>query len=110
MPYARGRKALGICDNCGEQWKRHQLRNQVIAGRVTNLLHCPDCLDVDNPQLLLGKIKVFDPWAIHQPRPDPALAQLRSLYGWNPVSGCVATCYPQLRSGVGLELNFPYVQ
>jgi hypothetical protein len=42
-------------------------------------------LDVDNPQLQLGKYPVIDPIALRNPRPDTSQSQSRALFGWYPV-------------------------
>ena len=96
--FALGKRAIGLCDNCQFEWPLKKLMFQVIAGRTTNLRHCPECLDIDNPLLQLGKVRVFDPQGLWQPRPDPALPVIRGEAAWNPVggSGLTMTCYPQV--------------
>ena len=61
MPaYARGSKALGICDRSGRTYKLS-----------------------DQPQNFLGRVKINDPQALQNPRPDYAPGN--GLFGWNPV-------------------------
>ena len=99
--FALGKRALGICDTCGFEWPLKKLQFQIVAGKVTRLRHCPECLDIDNPQLQLGRVRVMDPQALWQPRPDPALQQIRGEAAWGPVGGSSLTmiCSPQLYSG-----------
>lgn len=68
--YASGKKALGICDRCGFQYKLRQLKEEVVAGNLSGLLTCPECWDSDHPQNDLGKYPVHDPQALRNPRPD----------------------------------------
>ncbi len=96
-PYASGKWALGICDRCGRQYKLKTLKWQIINLMNTNLLHCDECLDPDQPQLQIGRFPIDDPQAIQNPRPDPD--NDRGLFGYNPVLGCyanvvLATIYP----------------
>lgn len=85
-----------ICDVCGQKYKRRELKYQVIAGKPTKILACEECLDLDNPQLLLGKVKAVDPNPIYDPRIDPALAINLNGWGWNPVGnvGLTMIGYP----------------
>lgn len=68
--FASGYKALGICDRCGLSFKLRKLSNQVINQKPSGLLVCSECLDIDHPQLQLGKYPVNDPQALRNPRPD----------------------------------------
>jgi hypothetical protein len=86
MIYASGKYALGICDRCGFQFKLNDLKVQFVAQKATNLMVCDGCLDVDHPQLMLGRVRVIDPQALKNPRPDMSPT---GLFGWNPV-GCDA--------------------
>lgn len=67
--WARGDKAKAQCDRCGNVVKHKTLANQVVAGRLTNLWVCPDCLDVDQPQWQVRFLRVNDAIAIRNPRP-----------------------------------------
>jgi hypothetical protein len=95
MAFARGRKAIGICDLCGTQWKLVQLKYGVVAGKTTRQRFCPDCWDPDNPRdrpsVWIAKGEAI---AVRDPRPDPALAGLNSLGGWNPVLGEELPIFP----------------
>jgi len=85
--FASGKKALGICDVCGFQYKLGELKDLVKKGKVTNVKACPECWNPDQPQLRLGEFPVDDPQALRNPRPDSAeLVASRDIqWGWNPV-------------------------
>jgi hypothetical protein len=68
--FTSGKKALGICDVCGFQYKLRELAELIVKGRKTNLLACPECWSADHPQNKLGLFPVDDPQAIRKPRPD----------------------------------------
>lgn len=68
--FATGRIAWGMCDRCGQRQQLRSLRDQVVDQKATGLMVCKECLDVDHPQLRLGKTPVFDPQALRNPRPD----------------------------------------
>jgi ribosomal protein L40E len=63
----------GVCKRCGARVKLSELRQQVVAGRVTSLRVCCRCFDKDNPQLLLGRIRASDPQRVRDPRPPMEL-------------------------------------
>lgn len=83
--YAKGRLAFGFCDQCNQRYDLHDLKPQVVAGRVTNIRNCPYCLDKDQPQYFIGRVPINDPQALRNPRPDTAQTVSRELWGWNPV-------------------------
>lgn len=87
--------ALGQCDICGFHYKLNQLREVVFDQRPTGSKACPDCWDLDNPQLQLGRIKVLDPQSLINPRPDLNRQGSTSYFGWlpigNPITGYI-TC------------------
>jgi hypothetical protein len=87
--FASGKKALGICDVCGFQYRLHKLKSLVEKGRDTNVKACPECWNKDHPQLRLGEFPVDDPQALRDPRPDSAeLEPSRDIqWGWAPVGG-----------------------
>ena len=60
-----------------------QIENQ----RWTGLLVGRDVVDVDQPQLQLGKVKTNDNESLRNPRPDRALTESRELFAFNPVGG-----------------------
>ncbi len=67
--FARGTRAFGFCDRCQFRYPLNELRFQVVAQKITNLRVCPECLDVDHPQLMLGRVPINDPIALRDPRP-----------------------------------------
>jgi len=85
--YAYGKRAFGFCDRCAQRYPLQTLQKQIYNQIPINLLVCPDCLDVDNPQLQLGKYPVIDPIALRNPRPDTSQTQSRALFGWTPIEG-----------------------
>tara|TARA_X000001382_G_C3143007_1_gene170234 strand:+ start:71 stop:352 length:282 start_codon:yes stop_codon:yes gene_type:complete len=72
MAYASGKRSKAICDRCGQKYKYSQLREEVENSRRNGLRVCSSCLDVDHPQLKLGKTKIVDNQALKNPRPDKA--------------------------------------
>jgi hypothetical protein len=106
--FASGKKAIAMCDRCGQQYKLKQLKTEIIKQRKYQLLVCPECWDPDQPQLMLGTFPVDDPQALRNPRRDTTYvtAGLNGLqnsvnptggnptggsrdiqWGWNPVGG-----------------------
>lgn len=86
--FARGKKAFGYCDRCAQRTPLAKLKVQIVKQRPTGMLVCPECLDKDHPQLMLGSFPVYDPQALRNPRPDANLAASRDTqWGWNPVGG-----------------------
>lgn len=77
--------ALGLCDRCGFSFKLNQLHEEYYDMRPNGLLVCSTCLDVDNPQLQLGLVKVDDPQSLIDPRPDVGRPGSVGLFGWMPV-------------------------
>ena len=77
--FALGKKAFGFCQLCGQRYTLSKLKPQIIKQKVTNSLRCPECLDEDHPQLMLGTFPIDDPQALRNPRPDPALAASREI-------------------------------
>lgn len=86
--FARGKKAFGYCDRCYQRYDLGRLKIQIVKQKPTGMLVCPECLDVDHPQLMLGSFPVYDPQALRNPRPDINLVASRDIqWGWNPVGG-----------------------
>lgn len=84
IPYASGRKALGFCDYCNFRVRLRTLRTETVGGRATNVYACTTCWSKDHPQNWQGRVPVFDPQALRNPRPDPSLEESRKLNP-NPV-------------------------
>lgn len=85
VTFAKGKRAFGFCDTCGQRYDLKDLKVQITAGRLTNEKNCPSCLDKDHPQYFVGRVPINDPQALKNPRPDTALDASRVLWGWNPV-------------------------
>lgn len=98
--FASGKRAIAMCDRCGEQFKLKQLKTEIIKTKRYQILVCPECWDPDQPQLQLGMFPVDDPQALRNPRRDTTYVTSgvnvngnlsggsRDIYwGWNPVGG-----------------------
>lgn len=85
--YAAGKKAFGFCDRTGFRYPLKDLVPQIENGRPNGLLVGRDVLDEDQPQLQLGRLKMDDPQALRDPRPDTGEAESRRLYAFDPVGG-----------------------
>lgn len=68
--YASGKNALGICDRCGTAHKLLSLRFEVVNFRKTGMRVCEDCFDPDHPQYQLNRLRMDDPQALQDARPD----------------------------------------
>lgn len=79
--YARGTRALGICDRCGLTYRLNRLQEQVINRTLSGLLVCPSCLDKDHPQYRLAEVDAVDPQALRNPRPDTGKIPSRVVEG-----------------------------
>jgi len=86
--FASGKRAISLCDRCGQRYPLKKLKIQIVKQRPIGLKVCPECLDVDHPQLMLGSFPVYDPQALRNPRPDINLVVSRDIqWGWSPVGG-----------------------
>ena len=70
--FAVGKRALGMCDRCGFQYKLKQLKKLTINQVEVDIKVCPSCWEADHPQNLQGKYPVNDPQALQDPRSDAA--------------------------------------
>lgn len=68
--FARGKKALAICDVCGFTVKYTSLRALTVNETKTQVLACKTCWNADHPQYKVGKLPVVDAEALRNPRPD----------------------------------------
>ena len=68
--FASGKHSIAECDRCGQRYKLHQLKTEIIKTHPFNIKVCPTCWDPDQPQLQLGLYLVNDPQAVREPRPD----------------------------------------
>lgn len=98
--FAAGKRAIAMCDRCGQQFKLKQLKTEIIKQRKYELLVCSACFDPDHPQLMLGTFPVSDPQALRNPRRDTTYVTSgigtdgfngggsRDIqWGWSPVGG-----------------------
>ena len=107
MTFVSEKKALGICDRCGQRHKLKDLKFETVKQRRTSLRTCPTCYDKDHPQLMLGTFPINDPQALRNPRSDAneRVESRDTQWGWSPV-GMPATGYGpasalQATGGVG---------
>ena len=87
--YARGKYAYGFCDVTGFRYALKDLVPLIRDGRDTGFRVGFDVLDKDNPQYELGRMKMSDPQALRNPRPDTSLEASRILGSFYPVGGGV---------------------
>ena len=111
--FASGKHSIAECDRCGQRYKLHQLKIEIIKTKPFNIRVCPTCWDPDQPQLQLGLYPVNDPQGVRDPRPDvsyyssgstglyvnpnasnnvnnagyPSDGSRQTQWGWNPVGG-----------------------
>ena len=87
MSYAVGKKALGDCDRCGFTYKLKDLKYEIQDSIRNGLRVCPECFDIDHPQLKIGEVDSSDSQSLFNPRPDRGRKSSTEYYGFNPVSG-----------------------
>lgn len=85
MPYAEGKFAYGMCDICAFRWPLNELRFEVDNGVVTKRRVCPDCFSPDHPQNFVGRLRISDPMALRDARPENGIENSRGYFGWSPV-------------------------
>jgi hypothetical protein len=86
MPqFARGSKALGICDRTGFVYKLKDLVYETKNGTRTGFRVGKDVADGDHPQNFLGRLRINDPQSLREPRPDVNRLESVGLFGWRPV-------------------------
>ena len=68
--FASGKFAIAECDRCGFRFKLKQLKKLTIKTKNVSIKVCPECWEMDQPQLQLGMYPVNDPQAIREPRRD----------------------------------------
>lgn len=83
--YAKGSKALGICDRTGFRYPLSELVYEYNNGRRTGLRVGRDVVDPDHPQNFLGRLRIVDPRSLRDPRPETDTAAFTGLFGWAPV-------------------------
>jgi len=85
MAYASGKHAFGYCDRTGFRYPLKDLVDEYRDGVKTGFRVGRDVVDPDQPQNFLGRVKINDPQALRNPRPDTSLVESRALFGWKPV-------------------------
>lgn len=71
MPtYAKASKAYGFCDKTGFRYPLKDLVYEYKDGVRTGFRVGKDVVDPDQPQNFLGRVKIFDPQTLPDPRPD----------------------------------------
>ena len=85
MSYARGKYAFGYCDRTGFRYPLSDLVPEYQNGVKTGFLVGRDVVDPDQPQNFLGRLKIFDPQSLRNPRPDTSLKESRGLFAFDPV-------------------------
>jgi hypothetical protein len=89
--------ALGLCDRCGFAFKLNELKYEIYDQRPNGLRVCSVCLDVDNPQLQLGRMgPIYDPQSLEDPRPDTGLQGSTTYFGWMPIGNPITNIQCQL--------------
>ena len=86
MSYAKGSKALGICDRCGFTFKLNELKYEVQDSVRNGLRVCHVCFDPDHPQFKVGLLNTADPQALFNPRVDSGEKDSTTYFGFNPVN------------------------
>ena len=71
MPaYTKGGRAFGFCDKTGFRYPLNELVYEYKNGTKTGFRVGKDVVDPDQPQNFLGRVKIFDPQSLLNPRPD----------------------------------------
>ena len=73
--FASGRFAIAECDRCGFRFKLTALKKLTIKTQNVSIKVCPECWEMDQPQLQLGMYPVNDPQAVREPRRDNSYYQ-----------------------------------
>tara|TARA_R100000664_G_scaffold32649_1_gene47901 strand:+ start:1268 stop:1606 length:339 start_codon:yes stop_codon:yes gene_type:complete len=87
LSYASGKYAFGYCDLTGFRYPLKDLVPQIVNGRPTGLRVGKDVVSPDQPQLQLGRLRLDDPQALRDARPDQSLDESRKLFAFDPVGG-----------------------
>ena len=85
MSYTKGRYAFGFCDKTGFRYPLSDLVPEFKNGVKTGFLVGRDVAAPAQPQNFLGRLKIFDPQSLQNPRPDTSEAESRRLFGFDPV-------------------------
>jgi len=77
--FASGKRALAICDVCGQTFYLKELKNLTVKLKITATKACPACWTPDQPQWQTGILRGVDPQALRDPRPDQSLHLVRAI-------------------------------
>lgn len=93
--FANGQKALALCDRCSQRFRLGELRKLVIKDAQTNIKVCKGCWEPSHPQLRVGEVKVEDPQALYEPRPDSSKKASTDAinFGGQPVDSGVGVVF-----------------
>lgn len=84
--FASGKQSIAFCDRCARKVPYKELKPQIVNQIVTGIRVCRECNDLDHPQWRIGRVRITDPQALQNARPDPNLVASRNIqFGWNPV-------------------------
>ena len=100
--YAKGKKALGICDRCGFTYKLSELKYEIEDKVRNGLSVCSDCFDPDHPQLRVGELQTSDPQSLFNARVDTGEEESTRLFAFDPVGGGIT---PLGSRTVGLDMG-----
>ena len=70
MSFAKGKYAFGYCDKTGFRYDLKDLVDEVSNGTKTGFRVGKDVVDPDHPQNFLGRVRIFDPQSLLNPRPE----------------------------------------
>ena len=70
MSFAKGKYAFGYCDKTGFRYDLKDLVDEVSNGTKTGFRVGNDVVDPDHPQNFLGRVRIFDPQSLLNPRPE----------------------------------------
>jgi len=68
--FTSGKYAKAECDRCGLRYFLNELKEEIYNEKKNGLKVCQPCYDKDHPQLQLGRLKIFDPQSLKDPRPS----------------------------------------
>jgi hypothetical protein len=70
MSFAKGKYAFGFCDKTGFRYDLRELVDEFKNGVKTGMRVGIDVVDPDHPQNFLGRMRIFDPQSLRDPRPE----------------------------------------
>lgn len=79
MSFATGKEAPGLCDRCGQRYLLQELKHEFVKGIQQSVKVCPECWDDDHPQNFIGTLRIDDPQALRDPRPDIGIDEINAF-------------------------------